>query len=1091
MQFKSLKYLLAIISALATLSGEAQFYTGSHQEFGQNRVQYKRFEWQFYNYKRFKTYFYSGGKNLAIYVAKEAHVALNDLEDLFDFRIDNKIEFIVYNKQSDFKQSNIGLNSDNQTNIGGVTRITGNKVFVYFDGNHQHLNEQIKGGIAQIMLNQMLYGSNWKEALKNTALLSLPDWFTSGFNEHMSKGWNVETDSYVKDAVLNGKFTDNFNALEGQEAIYAGHAIWNFVAEKYGEKVIPNIVYMTKVSRSVESGFLFVLGTNLKDLSRLANNFYAQKYNTDNLKQSKLPESNVLHKNKRKAVYAQVKLSPNGKYIAYTTNQLGQYKVWIYNTTSGKCKRIAKGDYKLDRITDHSYPVLNWHPKLNALTYFTERRGELLLNTYNLEDKKTDKITMRSLDKVLDFDYSDDGMSIALSAVANGKTDIYIYKLVGRFQKKITDDIFDDLNPEFIENSTEIIFSSNRVSDTLARKFTKESIVPIHSAFDIFVIDPFYKQPNQVLKRITNTPDHNEINPSLYAHKTYSFLSDENGIINKYVAVYDSAIAYVDTSIHYRYFSNITPISNYNRNLLSYDVNPSAESYVELVYNNGKYQIYKGSTTDDKQYLISDLNITEYKRSLLNLLTPEVESEVKLEQEDFGEDAGGIDINNYKFEDEEPDFEKDIRILDEITNAVPEEEMVVDEKKKEEKPFKLPTQTLYKVNFSLDYVVTQADNNFLNPSYQRYQGPGSVYFNSGLNGLMKFGVSDLFEDYRVVGGFKLAGNLVSNEYLLMFDNLIDRVDHRIIVYRTGNLNQIGNYTGKTITYEGKYRASYAIDEVQSLKGTIGYRNDQTVIQSTDDISLNTEDEFGHYATSKVEYVFDNTRNKGLNLYNGTRLKFFGEYIKEFTDVKANMFVIGADIRHYQKIHKDLIWANRLAYSTSFGEKKLLYYMGGVDNWVLRPNPNFDNSVQVSPTENYAFQTIATPMRGFIQNVRNGNSFAMVNSELRFPIVKYFSKSPVKNEFLENFQILGFSDVGTAWTGAHPYSPENSFNTTIISEPKPFYIEIETQKEPIIYSYGFGLRSKLFGYFVRFDWAWGVDDGNTLKSVRYLSLTLDF
>ena len=168
----------------------------------------------------------------------------------------------------------------------------------------------------------------------------------------------------------------------------------------------------------------------------------------------------------------------------------------------------------------------------------------------------------------------------------------------------------------------------------------------------------------------------------------------------------------------------------------------------------------------------------------------------------------------------------------------------------------------------------------------------------------------------------------------------------------------------------------------------------------------------------------------------------------------------------------------------------MYYLGGVDNWILRPNTSFDASVQVPQNETFAFQSIATPMRGFIQNIRNGTNFAVINNEIRIPIIKYLTNKPLKSDFLSNFQIVAFNDIGTAWTGAHPYSQDNAFNTIVIDE-SVFHIEIENQKDPIVYGYGLGLRTRLFGYFIRFDWAWGVDDGSRQKSIRYLSLTLDF
>ena len=87
-------------------------------------------------------------------------------------------------------------------------------------------------------------------------------------------------------------------------------------------------------------------------------------------------------------------------------------------------------------------------------------------------------------------------------------------------------------------------------------------------------------------------------------------------------------------------------------------------------------------------------------------------------------------------------------------------------------------------------------------------------------------------------------------------------------------------------------------------------------------------------------------------------------------------------------------------------------------------------------------------------------------------------------------VVGFGDVGSAWTGSNPYTSDNAFNTILI-EGFNYEINLQNQKEPIVYGYGFGLRSKLFGYYVRFDYAWGVDDGVVLDPVRYLSLSLDF
>ena len=140
--------------------------------------------------------------------------------------------------------------------------------------------------------------------------------------------------------------------------------------------------------------------------------------------------------------------------------------------------------------------------------------------------------------------------------------------------------------------------------------------------------------------------------------------------------------------------------------------------------------------------------------------------------------------------------------------------------------------------------------------------------------------------------------------------------------------------------------------------------------------------------------------------------------------------------------------------------------------------------------NYYFQALATNLRGFEQNIRNGNSFALINSELRVPIFRYLLNRPIKSDFIRNFQIVGFGDIGTAWNGKSPYDSTNALNKKVIFQ-QPFLVTITSQNEPIVGGFGFGLRSRLLGYFLRADWAWGVENREVLPYRFYFSLGLDF
>ena len=144
----------------------------SSVEFGKNRVQYKKFKWQYYQTRNFNAYFSEGGLPLGKMVAKAAEEVLPELEDFVEYGLQRRANIVVYNSFTDYRQSNIGIGIDWQ-NTGGVTKLVNNKMIIYYDGNLQNLQRQIKQGIAQILVENLLFGDDLGEFASNQTLLDL------------------------------------------------------------------------------------------------------------------------------------------------------------------------------------------------------------------------------------------------------------------------------------------------------------------------------------------------------------------------------------------------------------------------------------------------------------------------------------------------------------------------------------------------------------------------------------------------------------------------------------------------------------------------------------------------------------------------------------------------------------------------------------------------------------------------------------------------------------------------------------------------------------------------------------------------------
>lgn len=1089
MVFRLLIGLIGVFTLIST-SSYAQFYQGSQNEFGKNRVQYREFLWQKYRFKEFDTYFYEGGQDLAKFTSKVVRKNMEEMEDLLDYSFTDKVQFIVYNTQSDFKQSNIGVTGEEQFNIGGATRIVGSKVFVYFEGDYIKFERQIKDGIARVLINSILYGGNWRDVIKSSTLLNLPEWYIEGLIMYASEDMERDAESMIRYGILSGKY-QKINRLEDREAIVAGYALWRYVAMKYGENIIPNILYMSRVSRNVESGFLFVLGKSLDSIIKEFNAYYHGEYAVQAIQKREIELENLDIKSKKNRVYTQFEVSPDGRYAAYASNIMGQYRVYLYDMIKDKKKKLVKAEHKLNRITDYSFPVLAWHPSGRAVSFVQEWRDRLILHTYNLEDKKHIKRDIFRLDKILSMEYSPNGQQIILSGVNNGQTDIYLYYNIGNRQEQLTNDVYGDFDPSFSKDGNRIIFTSNRPDDTLR---TNVEVNVYRENRDVFAYNLKTRSP--YLERITDTPALIELDPYQYDSIRYTFRARYEGILNRYVATYDSTISRIDTTIHYRYFTTAQALTNYQTDVLNYSAAPSSGTYGFMTFEDGDYKFYVDNFSNDNLDPEA-LNASKPKSGdeLGQISLPDDESIITVpairidKPSEQSAEQGEIDIDRYQFEGEKDfSYEKETIVITET-----EEEPTKEDRLAENSPLgisvldsiALPGARNYNLNFTTDEVLTQLDNTFMSEFYQPLTGAEDL--NPGLSGLFQYATSDLFEDYKIVGGFRIAGNLDNNTFMLSGQDLSKRIDKRIQLFRQSAKYRSDFDVTKNITYSAAYRMSYPFNEVFSVRLSGLYRNDRSLFLARDQLSASEPIISQNWVGLKGELVFDNALSLGLNLRRGMRWKIWAEYYKDPLDFNTDFITVGLDFRHYQKIHRNLIWANRAAWSSSIGQQRLAYFLGGVDNWMF---PKTDNSIPLDPEQNYQFQTRGSPMRGFFANARNGNSFAVINSEIRWPVFSYFFKKPLKSDFLENFQIIGFGDIGSAWTGVSPYSEENAFNSTI-TQTGNLTIEVKNNRDPVVYGYGFGLRSRLLGYFVRVDWAWGVDDGVILDNVFYFSLALDF
>ncbi|MCC6371733.1 MAG: PD40 domain-containing protein, partial [Bacteroidia bacterium] len=581
---RSALYLLL----LASLFARAQFNYGHQMDFGKNRVQYKEFVWTYFDYERYRVYSYQGGTEIAKYVSTSLAKQMAILEKRLDYQIDEKINILVYNTQDDFKQSNLGLSSEEQSNIGGVTRIIGDKINVYFNGSHAELDQQIRAALAELLVNKILYGGNVREMVRNSTLLYIPEWYSQGLVKYLSEGWTTTNDNIMYDGLKSESFS-SFNRLTGRQAANSGHALWYFVVSTYGESMIPNILYMTRVTRSLDNAFVSTLGVTLDNLVYDFYESYQRRifmFRDSTRKSPFVLDNSALRRYKSSQHFYQVKLSPDGEKIAYACNELNQIKVFCKNTKTKGSTLLLKLGPKVEQLEDYNYPLIAWHPNGDIVSMIYVNKGELVLHIYNFESKEVVKRPLAGFEKINSMNYSPDGKKMVFSAVkkAKGQSDVFVFGINTGGIEQLSNDIWDDQNPVFIKKGKQVVFESNRLNDTIKATDDARYFVKFNRNMDLFMAP--YPFTSKVLVRISNTPDVNETYPQAYTDNYITYLSDKNGINNRYLAEFDSSIAFVDTTEHYRYYFKSRPVTNYDRNITEQSINPAATHVAERYYYN-------------------------------------------------------------------------------------------------------------------------------------------------------------------------------------------------------------------------------------------------------------------------------------------------------------------------------------------------------------------------------------------------------------------------------------------------------------------------------------------------------------------------
>jgi len=1060
-------------------------------QFGQNKVQFKEYNWFYIQTKHFDVYYSEEGKINAEFAAAAAEDALEDLQERLDYEINNRISLIIYNSHNDFQETNTTDGYLGQ-GTGGFTEPFKNRVVFPFEGDYKKYRHVIHHELVHAVMRDMLYGGTIQNIVSRGITLNLPHWFHEGMAEYLSSNWETNSDMFIRNAIIND-FLPDIQQLSGYFGYRGGQSVFKYIADKYGNEKVGELLTRINDVGSFEHGLKSTLGINLEELSEKWKKDIKVHYWPDIATREEPDEfSKRLTETKKTIGFYNTSpvISPLGNKMAFISDRDIYLDVYVRDLRDKDDidKIVSSGTTFEFEELNVLYPTLTWSPDNEHIALASKKGGNDVITIINAETKEYKSLPF-NFGGIGSVSWSPDGKKIAFAGHNAAQSDIYVYNFDTEKVSKVTDDIFTDSQPSWGPKSETIYFSSDR----------GEYLTPFMLPENFNIFEHNYKQldlyqTNLNSNKITRLTDweFSDEKSVVVSPKgdEILFVSDKNGIINIYkMAIDDFSKTDKDTVP-----SNFAkPITNSLNQLEQLSL---SQDGMKLIYTTLFKRGYNIFLIDDPFNLheeLDSLEMTDFMASvhanamygleseiafLANSKLPDstqVASEEKpiflADEEKKKEGKRNFIFTGDLVVDKDEEVEQDSTSKDYSNYVFSQDgESEFNIGKTSEKDENLFTQKLddngnylvnrYKVNFTPDLIYANA-------------GYSTMY---GLIGTTVMSFSDMLGNHRLIGITGFQVDLKNSDYGLSYYYLAKKVNFGVELFHTARFVYLSRSTGYNLfrfrNYGGSISSSFPLSKFNRFEAS--FTGILTSSENLDSFSEPMEKLF--YTIPSVSFVHDNTMWGYYSPIQGTRYKatVFGNF--GFDDPRRSFYSVTWDYRKYIRFLYDNSVVFRFSGGYSGGNNPQRFMLGGTENWINRTFAT--GSVPIENASDFAFLSPAMPLRGYNYAQQIGTKYMLLNLELRLPIIRYLLAGPIIPLFFQNVIGTAFIDAGTAWNTNEDFNIDFKSNKNDLSKG-------------MLIGTGFGARTVVIFFLLRFDVAWAYDFEGFSKPKYYFSIGVDF
>jgi WD40-like Beta Propeller Repeat len=504
--------LLAL--GLALLPGRlaAQFYQGD-----ENKIQYRRLEWQVLKGPRVDVYYYPAEAELAPVALAYAEETYDVLAVKFGHTVTSRVPLIIYASHSDFEQTNI-LPFTPPEGLLGVTDFLKRRVTLPFRGNLAEFRHTLRHEMVHVFQISLLYDRYLRSP--RSAQIPLPLWFTEGLAEYWSAGEDARDEMIMRDLVLSGRLPrlQELEYVTGGIVYPLGGRIHRWLAETYGDWRVATLYHELWRYDSFAQAMEATYG---RSVARLNEEFQVAMrrayYPVVNSRASLAASAQLIARAAIKPVYSAN--DTTGGDVVYASAAKGFVTLTRQPVDGGNSEAIVTAGRSASFENFHAFDS-----RVDA-----SRPGVLLLSTKFQErdalvvyDRGRRRVVGRyqfpELVSILSPVWGPDGRSVIFSGLAeNGLSDLYRVSLREGTLEKLTDDRYQDLDPSISPDGGRVVFASDRTAGGL------------DDAVNLFIMD----LQTRAMRQITYGAWVDET-PRWVAPDTILFSSGRDGVLNAF-----------------------------------------------------------------------------------------------------------------------------------------------------------------------------------------------------------------------------------------------------------------------------------------------------------------------------------------------------------------------------------------------------------------------------------------------------------------------------------------------------------------------------------------------------------------------------